>query len=67
MFMIELGNSLLPNFTKYITFWKGYVDDTICFVKIDTTELIISFLNIFDKNVQFTYEEENDEILMSMF
>ena len=67
MFMIELGNSLLPNFTKYITFWKRYVDDTICFVKIDTTELIISFLNIFDKNVQFTYEEENDEILMRMF
>ena len=67
MFMIELGNSLLPSFTKYITFWKGYVDDTICFVKIDTTEFIISFLNIFDKNVQFTYEEENDEILMRMF
>ena len=42
IFMIELENSLLPKLTKYITFWKQYVDDTICFVKIGTTEFTIS-------------------------
>ena len=61
--MIELENSLLPNLTKYITFWKRYVDDTICFVKTDTTEFIIFVLNSFDKNIQFTFEEGNDETI----
>ena len=45
IFMIELENSLLPKLTKYTTFWKQYVDDTIYFVKIGTTEFIISILN----------------------
>ena len=63
IFMIELENSLLPNLTKYITFWKWYVDDTICFVKIGTTEFLISVLNTFDKNIQFTFEEESDEVI----
>ena len=64
IFMIELENSLLPNLAKYITFWKRYVDDTICFVKRGTTEFIISVLNSFDKNIQFTFEEENDETIL---
>ena len=63
IFMIELENSLLSSLTKYITFWKRYVDDTICFVKIGTTEFVISVLNSFDKNIQFTFEEENDETI----
>ena len=61
IFMIELENSLLPNLTKYITFWSRYVDDKICFVKISTTEFIISLLKCFDKNIQF--EEENNETI----
>ena len=48
--MIEFENVLLPNSTKYITFWKRYVDDTIGFVKIGVTEIIFSVLNSFDKN-----------------
>ena len=51
IFMIELENSLLPNLIKYITFWKRYVDDAICFAKKETTEFIISVLNSFDKNI----------------
>ena len=49
IFIIELENSLLPNLVKYITFWKRYVDDTIRFVKIGTTEFVISVLNSFEK------------------
>ena len=63
VFVIELENSLLPQLTKYITFWKQYVDDTICFVKVGTTEFIISVLNSVDKNIQFTFEEENNETI----
>ena len=48
--MIELENLLLPNLTKHIRFWKRYVDDTISFVKIGTTEFI-SVLNSFDKKI----------------
>ena len=44
IFMMELENSLAPNMTKYIMYWKQYVDDTICFVNIGTTEFIISVL-----------------------
>ena len=51
IFMVELENSLLPNLTKYIGFWKRSVDDTIFFVKIGTTEFIISILNSFNKNL----------------
>ena len=51
IFMIELENSLVPNLIKYITFWKRYVDDTICLVKKSTTEFIIPVLNSFDKNL----------------
>ena len=63
VFVIELENSLLPKLTKYITLWKQYVDDTICFVKVGTTEFIISVLNSVDKNIQFTFEEENNETI----
>ena len=59
VFMTEPENSYLPNLTKYMTFWKRYVHDTICFVKIGTTELIIFVLNSFDKHVQFMFKEEN--------
>ena len=41
IFMMELENSLAPNMTTY---WKQYVDDTIYFVNIGTTEFIISVL-----------------------
>ena len=63
VFTIELENSLLPNLTKHIKFWKRYAHDTVCFAKIGTTEVIVSFLNSFGKNIQFTFEEENDEII----
>ena len=61
IFMIELENSLLPNLTKYITFWSRYADDKICFVKTSTTEFIISLLKRFNKNIQF--EEEKNETI----
>ena len=61
--MTEPENSLLPNLTKCMTFWKRYVHDTICFVKIGTTELIIFVLNSFDKHIQFMFKEENYETI----
>ena len=46
IFMKELERSLIPNLSK-IKFWRHYVDDTICFIKIGSIEYIISVLNSF--------------------
>ena len=56
--MIELENSLLPKLTKYITFWKRYLDDTISFVKISTTGFQISVLNSFNKNINLRLKKK---------
>ena len=58
IFMVELENTLVPTLTDYIKFWKRYLDNTICFVKMGSVEYIVSVLNSFDANIQFTYEME---------
>ena len=57
--MVELERSLIPNLRK-MKFWRCYVNDTICFVKIRSIEYIRSVLNSFHKNIQFTYEVESN-------
>ena len=52
IFMIEL-----ENIDQIYNIFEWYKDDPICFVKIGTTALIISVLNSFDKNIQFTFED----------
>ena len=56
IFMIELEISLLPELTDYIQFWKRYIDDTICYIKVGSVNYILSLLNSFDTNIKFTYE-----------
>ena len=58
--MVELENTLVPTSTEYMKIWKRYVDDTICFVKTGSVEYIVSTLNSFDTNIQFTYEMEKN-------
>ena len=59
IFMVELETSLLPELTDYIQFWKRYVDDTICFIKVGSVNYILSLLNSFDVNIKFSYELEH--------
>ena len=59
IFMIELETSLLPELTDYIQFWKRYLDDTICFIKVGSVNYILSLLNSFDVNINFAYELEH--------
>ena len=56
--MVDLERSLVPLVTAELSFWRRYVDDTITFVKIGTVDHILSMLNNFDPNIQFTYETE---------
>ena len=66
IFMIELEKSLLPELTSYISYWKRYVDDTICFIKIEYVDNILSVSNGFDNNIKFTVEEEKEGMLPFM-
>ena len=61
--MTELEKSLVPELTSYTKYWKRYVDNTICFIKIEYVEYISSVLNGFDNNTEFTVVEENDVVL----
>ena len=62
--MIELEKTLLPDiYVLYIKFWRRYVDDTISYVKIGSIKHILSLLNSFDENIQFTFESENKDTL----
>ena len=63
IFMIELETSLLPELTDYTQFWKRYVDDTVCFVKVASINYILSVLNGFNMNIKFTYELEYEGTL----
>ena len=36
------------------------MDDTICLIKIEYVEYILSVANGFDNNIEFTFEKEND-------
>ena len=58
IFVIELEKAILPELVECIKYWKRYVDDMISFIKLGTINYIITKLNSFDKNSQFTFEEK---------
>ena len=60
IFMVELESKIVPVLQQNLNFWKQYVDDNICFVKIGTINYITKILNNFDANITFTYEVEKD-------
>ena len=43
--------------------WRHFVDDTFAYVKTGSVEYILSVLNSFHKNIKFTYEEEENNVL----
>ena len=53
IFMIELEKSLVPELTSYVKYWKKYMDVK----KIEHLEYILSVLNGFDNNTEFTLQE----------
>ena len=57
IFMVHLENTIVLSLHEYFSFWKRYLDDIRCFLKIGTINYIITALNNFDANVTFTYEK----------
>ena len=58
IFMVHLDRSLVPLLPAVPSFWERYVDGTITFIKIGTVYHILSMLNNFHPNAQFTYKTE---------
>ena len=57
IFMIELEKSLALELTTYIKYWKRYLNDTICFIKIEYVQYILLALNGYDDKIEFTFEK----------
>ena len=58
IFMVELARTLLPRLIEYMTPWKRYVDDIIATIKLTSIDYVLRILNIFYKDIKFTYELE---------
>ena len=63
IFMVDLDTKIIPTVTDSISHWRRYVDDTFVFVKKGCVEHVLAPLNSFHKNIQFTYELENQNKL----
>ena len=63
IFMVHLERTLIPKLTEHMNPWERYVDDTISVIKETSIVHVHTFLNNFHKNIEFTYEmEENGKI-----
>ena len=60
IFMIELERTILPTLREHMRPWKRYVDDTISYIKEESIEHVLSKLNGYHDNIEFTSEIEND-------
>ena len=45
---------------EHVSPWKRYVDDTISYIKEKSIDHVLSKLNGYHDNIEFTYETEND-------
>ena len=58
--MVELERNVIPKLSTHMTKWKGYVADTITYIKPSSIDYVLSELNTFHKNIKFTFKEEKD-------
>ena len=58
IFMVELERNIVPKLILHVKSWRCYVDDTISYVKLGSVEIVLTLLNSFHPNIQFTFEEE---------
>ena len=56
IFIVELERLVIPNLIDKMKCWTRYVNDALCFIKIDSIDYVLKMLNDFHKNIQFTYE-----------
>ena len=63
IFMTSLEEEVIPKLTPYLCNWKRYVDDTYAYVNPEKVDFILTKLNSYHPNIQFTFElEKNKQI-----
>ena len=60
IFMVELKRSLIPGLANKLSNCSRYVDDTICYIKVDSIDYVLFKLSNFHKNIQFFVEFEKE-------
>ena len=61
--MVHLECTLIPKLTEHINPWKKYIDEPISIIKEKSITHVVTVLNNFHKNIEFTEEvEENGKI-----
>ena len=60
IFMVELEKIIIPKLEREVKLWRRFVDDTICFAKMDSLNYILLTINSFHKNIKFTMEIEQN-------
>ena len=63
IFIVEIERTILPTLREHMSPRKRYVDDTISYIKEESIEHVLSKLNSYHDNIEFTYEIENDSKL----
>ena len=58
IFMVELENRIIPILGNMVLNWKRFVDDTIVYIKNASIHIVLSKINSFHPNIEFTYEIE---------
>ena len=64
IFMVILERTKPPPLREHMSPWKRYVDDTISYIKEEFTEHVLSKLNGYHDNIEFTYKIENEGKLL---
>ena len=60
---MHLEHTLIPKLIEHINLWKRYVDDTISIMRETSIAHVLTVLNDFHKNIEFSYRvEENGKI-----
>ena len=60
IFMVEFERTILLTLREHMSPWKRYVDDTISYIKEESTEHVLSELNGYHNKTEFKYEIEID-------
>ena len=66
-FKVELENTVIPPLENKIKMWKRYVDNTICYAKKSSINLMLTTLNSFHNNTKFTIEIQKDSLSDSIY
>ena len=63
IFAVKLETEIIPTVTNCMSHWRRYVDDAFVFIKKGCVDYVLARLKSFHKNIQLTYELENQNNL----